>query len=110
MNKVASQEQIMLCKQAAMNRFMEYGVDEKTASDLFDALIVKLAGIDQRGVRDGTGPFRLSAVRAVSPVGVRQMSGVVCPVKKEDDKSEDSKKKDKKDSAKSKKDDKEKGK
>lgn len=42
MNKVANDQQVMLCKQAAVDRFMQYGVNEKTASDLFDALLVKM--------------------------------------------------------------------
>lgn len=43
MTKEASEERMMICKQAAMSRFMQYGVDEKTASDLFDTLLVKIS-------------------------------------------------------------------
>lgn len=46
MTKVANKQQIEICKRAAVERFRQHGVNEKTASDLFDmtfATLEKLA-------------------------------------------------------------------
>lgn len=54
----------------------------------------KTAGYDQRGVRDGTGPYRFSAMRSVSPIGRRKLKGLPCPVEEETDKKSKGKKND----------------
>jgi hypothetical protein len=52
---------------------------------------VKVAGIDAPGVRDGSGPWRGSAMRSISEVGRRRLVGEVCPVEdKKKDKKKDS--------------------
>lgn len=44
-----------------------------------------IEGYEERGKRDGTGPFKGSAQRSVSNKGKKQMTGQPCPLKKVSD-------------------------
>jgi hypothetical protein len=78
-NEQMSQEDFAVVKLAAAERYRERNIRPETASYLFDRTLCKQAGKDQRGKRDGSGPYKGSAEAQTDGKGKRKAKGEPCP-------------------------------